>query len=261
MRRFPVQHLLIFVSFLLVTMAFYDQSQIIQQLSNAVDPVEILRRSMAVTGLYQTTSFGLSGLVVLDMIYKLQTADPTLPRVEIVFIDTLFHFPETLDLLERVRAQYPLNKIHIFRPHTVNSADEFEVKHGGQLWKRDPGLYDYSTKIEPAERAYADLSIKAVLTGRRRSQGEQRANLTVVDVDSAGLIKINPLFNWSFDQVKQYIIDNNVPHNALLKQGYKSVGDWHSTLPTEESEGERYGRWKGQEKTECGIHYRERTVT
>ena len=182
--------------------------------------------------------------------------------LEIVFIpvDTLFHFPETLDLLDRVRAQYPLATIHIFRPHNASSAAEFDAEYGDQLWKRDPDLYDYCAKIEPAERAYAELSAKAVITGRRRSQGGQRMGLTVADVDSAGLIKVNPLFNWSFDQVQQYIVDNNVPHNALLKQGYKSVGDWHSTLPTEESEGERYGRWKGQEKTECGIHYREKTT-
>lgn len=68
------------------------------------------------------------------------------------------------------------------------------------------------------------------------------------------MIKINPLANWSFDQVKEYVTENNVPYNELLDRGYKSVGDWHSTQPVKAGEDERAGRWKGQEKTECGIH-------
>lgn len=193
------------------------------------------------------------------MISRLQELDPNLPRVDLVFIDTLFHFPETMDLMERVKKRYPLVNIHIFRPQSLSTAAEFEEKYGEQLWKRDPDLYDYSAKVEPAERSYAELSIKAVLTGRRRSQGGLRANLGAVEIDSGGLIKINPLFNWSFEQVYEYILHYNVPHNTLLEQGYKSVGDWHSTLPTQNNEGERYGRWKGQEKTECGIHNRVRS--
>jgi phosphoadenosine phosphosulfate reductase len=75
-----------------------------------------------------------------------------------------------------------------------------------------------------------------------------------VEVDEAGLIKINPLASWSFKQVDGYIKLNNVPYNELLDRGYKSVGDWHSTEPVKEGEDERAGRWKGQAKTECGIH-------
>jgi len=92
------------------------------------------------------------------------------------------------------------------------------------------------------------------LTGRRRTQGGRRGDLDVIEVDEAGLIKVNPLANWSFKQVQDYIKANNVPYNELLDRGYKSVGDWHSTQPIKEGEDERAGRWKGQEKTECGIH-------
>lgn len=73
-------------------------------------------------------------------------------------------------------------------------------------------------------------------------------------MDATGLFKLNPLFAWDFAQVKAYADENDVPHNALLDQGYKSVGDWHSTVKTGEGEDERSGRWKGQEKTECGLH-------
>jgi phosphoadenosine phosphosulfate reductase len=78
--------------------------------------------------------------------------------------------------------------------------------------------------------------------------------LDIIEVDDAGLLKVNPLANWNFKDVQAYIKENNVPTNDLLDQGYRSVGDWHSTQPVAEGEDERAGRWKGQAKTECGIH-------
>ena len=110
-------------------------------------------------------------------------------------------------------------------------------------------------KVEPAERAYKDLGVRSVITGRRASQGADRANLQPLEVDTTGLLKLNPLFAWSFNDVDAYIKENNVPHNALLDQGYKSVGDWHSTEKSKVGDtGERAGRWAGKEKTECGLH-------
>jgi phosphoadenosine phosphosulfate reductase len=115
-------------------------------------------------------------------------------------------------------------------------------------------LYDWVAKVEPAQRAYSELAVSAVLTGRRRSQGAKRSDLGVIEVDEAGLVKVNPMFNWSFEQVQEYVKANSVPYNELLDLGYKSVGDWHSTQPITEGEDERAGRWKGTQKTECGIH-------
>lgn len=95
-----------------------------------------------------------------------------------------------------------------------------------------------------------------MITGRRASQGANRANLKPLEVDATGLLKLNPLFAWTFDQVETYIEQNKVPHNKLLSEGYKSVGDWHSTQKSVQGEdsGERAGRWAGREKTECGLH-------
>lgn len=73
-------------------------------------------------------------------------------------------------------------------------------------------------------------------------------------MDSTGLFKLNPLYSWPFSIVDWHISYNNVPRNKLLDQGYKSIGDWHSTSKVKEGEGERDGRWKGKEKTECGLH-------
>ncbi|ODH12593.1 phosphoadenosine phosphosulfate reductase, partial [Paracoccidioides brasiliensis] len=199
-----------------------------------------------------TTGFGLTGLATLDMLSKLQVPRPH--RVDLIFLDTLHHFPETLSLLDRVRRHYPSTNIHVYKPADASTSDDFAAQYGPTLWESNDQLYDWVAKVEPAQRAYRELAVGAVLTGRRRSQGGKRGDLDIIELDEAGLIKINPLANWSFAQVKEYIAANRVPYNELLDRGYKSVGDWHSTQPVRDTEDERAGRWRGQPKTECGIH-------
>ncbi|KAI9769410.1 MAG: hypothetical protein M1840_004112 [Geoglossum simile] len=224
-----------------------------QQLQG-LGPEAILRWCLiSLPNLYQTTAFGLTGLVTLDTLSKMGTAKDA-PQVDLIFLDTLYHFQETLDLVDRVKRRYPRANLHIYKPQDVETATEFEAKHGERLWEINSDLYDWVAKVEPAQRAYSELQVKAVLTGRRRSQGGKRGDLDIIEVDDTGLIKINPLANWSFKQVQDYIKENNVPYNELLDRGYKSIGDWHSTQPIEEGEDERSGRWKGQVKSECGIH-------
>lgn len=202
-------------------------------------------------GLFQTTAFGLTGLVTVDMLSKLE--GPLKHNIDLIFLDTLYHFDETYELVDRVRRRYG-TPVHVYKPAGCDSVDDFTRKHGDKLWDTNDELYDYVAKVEPAERAYSELQVKAVLTGRRRSQGAQRGALDIVEVTEDGLIKINPLANWSFAQVKEYVDANDVPYNDLLNRGYKSVGDWHSTQPVAAGEDERSGRWKGKAKTECGIH-------
>jgi len=100
------------------------------------------------------------------------------------------------------------------------------------------------------------LGVKAVITGRRASQGTSRAGLKPLEVDETGLIKLNPLFSWNFALVDWYVSEQKVPRNRLLDQGYRSVGDWHSTVKSGSGDsGERAGRWAAkEEKTECGLH-------
>lgn len=215
--------------------------------------IDILRWCItSLPHLFQTTAFGLTGLVTLDMLSKLEVPRPQM--VDLIFLDTLHHFPETLNLVDRIRKRYPNNTVHVYKPAGAESASEFEAKYGSRLWETDDQLYDWVAKVEPAQRAYRELNVHAVLTGRRRSQGGKRGDIDVIEVDDAGLIKVNPMANWSFDQVKQYVKEHNVPYNELLDRGYKSVGDWHSTQPVSDNEDERSGRWKGQQKSECGIH-------
>jgi phosphoadenosine phosphosulfate reductase len=222
----------------------------------SMSPVDILRFSrLFFPNLYQSTAFGLTGLVTMDMLSKLTVADPAAKPTDLIFLDTLYHFQETYALVERVQQRYPNVKVHTFRPDGTDTVAAFEATYGEKLYELSAELYDWVAKVEPLQRAYAELNVAAVLTGRRRSQGGARDKMQVIEVDDErGVVKINPLLNWSFQQVQQYIKENDVPYNELLDRGYKSIGDWHSTSPVAEGEDERAGRWKGQAKTECGIH-------
>ncbi|EAU84242.1 phosphoadenylyl-sulfate reductase [Coprinopsis cinerea okayama7 len=229
-------------------------------LSN-LTPEEILKWGVEhLPNLHQTTAFGLTGLVAIDMLSKLTDNPPPL-----IFLDTLYHFPETYELVEEVKQKYGYvgktaqdaregKRIYVYRPEGCDTVAEFEKEHGEKLWERDEDKYDFLIKVEPARRAYQDLNVQSVITGRRASQGADRANLPPLEVDSTGLLKLNPLFAWTFEFVQWYVNSNNVPRNKLLDQGYKSIGDWHSTQKVGEGEGERAGRWKGRDKTECGLH-------
>jgi len=199
--------------------------------------------------LYQSTAFGLTGLAATDMLSKITSTPPPL-----IFIDTLYHFRETIDLKDAVERRYG-NAVHVFRPFGAETTQQFEEQYGERLWETNEVVYDYLVKVEPAQRAYKTLGVQSIITGRRASQGGARSTLQPLEVDVTGILKLNPFFAWNFTAVKQYIDQNQVPRNALLDQGYKSVGDWHSTVKSGEGDaGERAGRWQGKTKTECGLH-------
>ncbi|KAI4860964.1 phosphoadenosine phosphosulfate reductase [Hypoxylon rubiginosum] len=220
---------------------------------SAVDRLRFVK--ICFPNLYQSTAFGLTGLVSTDMLSKIEKESPASSPVDLIFLDTLYHFDETYALVERVKARYPNVRVHAYKPHDANTTAEFEERYGEKLYETAAELYDWIAKVEPQQRAYSELNVAAVLTGRRRSQGGERDKIGVLEVDDdAGIIKINPLVDWTFAQVKAYIAENDIPYNELLDRGYKSVGDWHSTSPVSAGEDERAGRWKGQAKTECGIH-------
>ncbi|KAI8336175.1 phosphoadenosine phosphosulfate reductase [Chlamydoabsidia padenii] len=205
--------------------------------------------------LYQTTAFGLTGLATLDMINKISIERNQPHLVPLIFLDTLYHFNETLELAQQCQDTYNV-PLRVFKPMDASTTAEFEREHGAELWKVDEDTYDYLVKVEPARRAYEELNVKSVITGRRRSQRGDRENIPILEVDDTGLIKLNPLALWDFNQVWTYIRANEVPYNALIDQGYKSIGDHHSTKAPSANgqDGERDGRWAGQQKSECGLH-------
>ncbi|PWN91295.1 putative MET16-3`-phosphoadenylylsulfate reductase [Acaromyces ingoldii] len=212
-------------------------------------------------GLYQTTAFGVTGCVTMDQVSRISAqraakAGLTTSHhlVPLIFIDTLYHFPQTTDLAQRAARHYDA-PMHVYTPKGSPDVATFERQWGPQLWEKDEETYDYLVKVEPARRAYEELGVKAVFTGRRKSQGADRSDLQAVEVDETGLVKVNPFLNWSFGQVDSYVKTNAVPYNELLDMGFKSIGDWHSTSMPGADGGERSGRWKDKGgKTECGLH-------
>ncbi|MEQ8717130.1 MAG: phosphoadenylyl-sulfate reductase [Acidimicrobiales bacterium] len=173
--------------------------------------------------------------VLIDLAVKVD------PGVEVVFIDTGYHFPETLDTLERVRRGYGLN----LKIMTVPRHDE-------QLWQADPVNCCSAVKVGQLDRALAGR--QAWMSGLRRAESETRADAPIISRDLRGLIKVNPLANWSDEMVDAYIAENDIVVNPLLRRGYLSIGCMPCTRPVRNGEDARSGRWSGMAKTECGLH-------
>jgi phosphoadenosine phosphosulfate reductase len=188
-----------------------------------------------------SSAFGPGTMVVLHALHELGI------RLPVIFIDTLHHFPETLEHVERSRVKYDLD-LRVYRP--CDTREEFEKRYGPRLWERDLDLYQQVSKVEPFQRATAGL--EAWITGRRRHQSETRADLPIIDGE--GPFRVNPLASWNRSEVWRYLLDNSVPYNPLHDLGYASVGDEPLTTAVSDGEGERAGRWRGTDRTECGIH-------
>ncbi|KAI9276096.1 phosphoadenosine phosphosulfate reductase [Sporodiniella umbellata] len=230
-----------------------EQIKQLNEYLSTLEPKEILAWAIdSLPNLYQTTAFGLTGLVALDMIHKISIERQAPHSVPLIFLNTLYHFKETLDLADRCQEIYGV-PLKTYTPMEVSTTEEFEKAYGQRLWETDEDAYDYLIKVEPARRAYEELQVQSIITGRRRSQKGDREAIPILEVDSTGMIKLNPLAYWDFQQVWAYIRANKVPYNVLVDQGYRSIGDWHSTHAPTNGE-ERSGRWSGQQKTECGLH-------
>ena len=173
--------------------------------------------------------------VLIDLAVKVH------PAIEVVFIDTGYHFPETLETVETVRFRYGLNlKIMTVRPH-----DE-------ELWKVDPENCCSAVKVGQLDRAL--LGKEAWMSGLRRSEADGRVTAPLVARDLRGLVKVNPIAMWSNDDVAGYIADHDVPVNPLVARGFLSIGCWPCTKPVTDPADPRSGRWAGRDRTECGLH-------
>jgi phosphoadenosine phosphosulfate reductase len=180
-------------------------------------------------------SASMTDAVLIDLATKVE------PSIEVVFIDTGYHFPETLDTVELVRRRYGLNLKMMSVPH-----------HDDELWKVDPENCCSAVKVGQLDRA---LNGKlAWMSGLRRAEADTRASAPIIGRDIRGLVKINPIANWSDEDVAGYIADHDVPVNPLLLRGYTSIGcEPCTSLPTDPDDP-RSGRWSGRDKTECGLH-------
>jgi phosphoadenosine phosphosulfate reductase len=163
------------------------------------------------------------------------------PSIEVVFIDTRYHFPETIATVEAVRRHYGLN----LRIMTVPEPEQ-------PLWQVDPVACCSVAKVEQLDRA---LNGKvAWMSGLRRVEAVTRRNAPIVSRDLRGLVKINPLASWDDLDVAAYISEHHVPFNPLITDGYPSIGCQPCTQRVDPGDDPRAGRWAGLDKTECGIH-------
>lgn len=172
------------------------------------------------------------------------------PGIDVIFLDTGYHFPETLGTRDAVASVYDINLINVEPARTVAQQD---LALGPRLHGRDPGICCHLRKVEPLQRALEPYS--AWLTGLRREDSPTRRHTPVVQWDERRrMTKVNPIARWTQEEVDAYMAENGVIVNPLRYDGYPSIGCEPCTRRVEPGEDPRSGRWAGTGKTECGIH-------
>ncbi|MBW8825591.1 MAG: phosphoadenylyl-sulfate reductase [Acidobacteria bacterium] len=184
---------------------------------------------------YLSLSASMTDAVLIDLAHKVE------PSIEVVFIDTGYHFPETLETVQAVRHRYGLNLKMMTVPH-----------HDEELWRVDPENCCSAVKVGQLDRALQGKL--AWMSGLRRAEADTRAAAPIVSRDVRGLVKINPIATWSDDDVDGYIADHDIILNPLLLKGFTSIGCMPCTTPPTDPNDPRSGRWAGRAKTECGLH-------
>ncbi len=194
-------------------------------------------------GLSVGASFGgASGMAILNMVAQLK------PNVHVFVLDTDYLFEETHETMRRSVPALGLQNVNVYK--SALSHEQQAAEHGSALWMRDPDACCEIRKIEPNRRALDGKT--AWVSGLRRDQSEGRADTPIVSwAPKFGVVKLNPLANWSERQTWEYIMANKIPYNPLLDQGYTSIGCYNCTVPGVQG---RAGRWQGFDKEECGLH-------
>jgi phosphoadenosine phosphosulfate reductase len=170
--------------------------------------------------------------------------------VDVVFLDTGYHFAETIGTRDAVEATLPVNLVNVTPEQSVAEQDE---AYGKDLYKTNPDLCCALRKVAPLKATLENYDAWA--TGLRRAETHDRIIAPVVGWDARkGKVKVSPLARWSDEQVERYISDNNVLINPLVYDGYPSIGCWPCTRRVAPGDDPRSGRWAGTPKTECGIH-------
>jgi phosphoadenosine phosphosulfate reductase len=196
---------------------------------------EAIRWAVSQFGSRAALACSFQDCVLIDLASKVA------PSLEVIFLDTGFHFPETLEFVELVRTRYRLNL-------TLTHPDE-----SAGPWPCGTAECCQRRKVEPLFRALEGKS--AWITGLKRSDASTRADAPVVGWDEARqMVKVNPLAAWTDAEIARYIADHRLPNHPLLAQGYLSIGCAPTTRPVAPGEDPRAGRWSDSDKTECGLH-------
>ncbi len=195
------------------------------------------------------TSFQGAGLVAMHTAYRSGF------RFPVFTIDTGLLFPETLELRDSIEKLLDIRIESLMPEQTV---EEQAAELGPELWKSKPDLCCSLRKVIPLQKKLATLDVW--ITGLRRQQSSTRETTRIVELyhfdvlRDRYIIKVNPMANWSREQVLAYIAEQGLPVNALSSRGYRSIGCQPCTRPVGEGDDERAGRWTGFDKSECGIH-------
>jgi len=188
------------------------------------------------------SSFGAESAVLLDIASKVD------PAIAVLFLDTGMLFGQTLDYRKNLAERLGLTNVRDLRPAYQDLAvSDPQAK----LWQTDTDACCEIRKVIPLDKALGDY--EAWITGRKRFHGGDRLNLPVVE-HADGKVKFNPLANWGKADLDAYAAEHALPAHPLVANGFPSIGCWPCTQPAEEGEDVRAGRWKGLDKTECGIH-------
>ncbi len=195
-----------------------------------------------------TTSFGMEGCALIDMVARHERAIP------VVYLDTMFLFPETYALRDTMVERYP--HLRFENQGTRLTAEQQAERYGPRLWLTDPDQCCRLRKVEPMRQVLAQTDVW--VTALRRSQSAERAGIEAVGWDwKYQVLKVNPLAGWDRAQVWNYVRQHDVPYNELHERGYPTVGCTHCTVPVAgaaPAEYSRAGRWSWTAKSECGLH-------
>ncbi len=196
-------------------------------------------------GLVMSSSFGAHSAVMLHLVHRVA------PRTPVIFLDTGHLFPETYRFADELQRRFGLN-LQVYGPRMTAAREEALY---GRLWEQgDEGVQAYlqRNKVEPMQRALNELGATAWMAGLRSRQTEHRAGLSRVGTQD-GRVKIHPILDWTLERAEAYIDEHELPYHPLYAEGYRSIGDVHSTLPTTDDMDPRDGRILGK-KRECGLH-------
>jgi phosphoadenosine phosphosulfate reductase len=194
--------------------------------------------------LAMTSSFGAEGIVLIEKLSRIA------PETPIIYLDTGFHFAETEELKEEMRARFGLQIIEQRAELTIEKQNAI---YGDRLYERDPDLCCKMRKIEPLRDALSGY--QAWIAALRRDQSPTRAGIAKIEWNAKhAMVKFNPLADWTRRDIWNYILKHKLPYNKLHDEGYTSIGCKPCTQPTTIGSHERSGRWSGHRKLECGIH-------
>jgi phosphoadenosine phosphosulfate reductase len=224
-----------------------DLQDIVESAAAALEgapTLEVIRWAVATFGDRICLTSSMSDAALIHLVSKVK------PGIDVLFVDTGYHFAETVGTRDAVEAVYPVNVIDVTPSRTV---EEQEAALGPRLYGRNPDLCCHLRKVEPLGRALEGYM--AWFSGIRRDETASRRDRRVVEWDrKRGMVKVNPILGWSQEDMDNYIEDNGVLVNPLHYDGYPSIGCAPCTRPVAPGEDPRSGRWAGMGKTECGIH-------